>query len=143
MAEFTISLKELEDLSKQLVRMGESGRDIAERMLYAGGSVVKEQLRENSRVHYDKGDMYRGIGYTEPMGKISERYVNVYPRGIVKRGKKTVSNALKGFVLNYGSPWIEGDEWFDKGVLASEKRAVDAMEKVFYENAEKIFKIKL
>lgn len=140
-----ITLNGLDDIARVLEGFRDAGKDIADRMLYAGGYVAKSQLKEEVQRHHhiDTGSMYENIGYTDPKGKGSERFVTAYPRGSVKRKNKTTSNALKGFVLNYGSAarGITGDMWFDKGVYASEQQIEKEMIRVFDEQIEKIVKL--
>lgn len=135
-----IILDGLDDVIDRLTKLGASADGIADKMLNAGGYAAKEKLQdvlEGSQRHILTGSMHDKTGYTDPKSYGSARQVTVYPRG---KDKKGTSNALKGFVLNYGSParGIVGDAWFDHGVNAAEPQIESEMRRVFEENIDKI-----
>lgn len=135
-----ITLDGLDDVIDRLTKLGASADGIADKMLNAGGYAAKEKLQdvlEGSHRHILTGSMHDETGYTNPKTVGSARQTTVYPRG---KDKKGTSNALKGFVLNYGSParGIVGDAWFDYGVNAAEPQIESEMRRVFEENIDKI-----
>ncbi len=151
-----VSLSGLDDIADTVYRLGADAEPLVERMLHAGSIAAKEVLKESveSNRHVRTGAMRDSIGYTLRRGDEAGMHSVVYPRGIetrtyTGRTKKTkskkgeqyqVSNALKGFVLNYGSTarGISADRWFDHGANAAEPKVENEMRRVFEENIDKI-----
>lgn len=135
-----IELTGLDDIVRRINELGNRTTETVDKMLNAGGYVMKTEQQDvvsTSHRHILTGSMHDKIGYTAPKNAGTGRQTTVYPRGV--DGKKT-SNALKGFVLNYGSAarGIVGDHWFDYGVSATEPQAEEAMRQVFEEEIDKI-----
>lgn len=135
-----ITLDGIDDVIRTVTKLGAAADGMVDKMLNAGGLAAKEKLQdvlEGSHRHILTGSMHDNTGYTDPKSYGSARQVTVYPRG---KDKKGTSNALKGFVLNYGSParGIVGDAWFDYGVNAAEPQIESEMRRVFEENIDKI-----
>lgn len=151
-----VSLAGLDDIVDAVNELGADADSLVNRMLHAGSAAAKEVLKQgaDSNRHVNTGKMRDSIGYTIKHGYEGARYSVVYPRGTVtrtyagrtqktrsKKGKQyQVSNALKGFVLNYGSTarGISGDRWFDHGADAAEPKVESEMRRVFEENIDKI-----
>lgn len=137
----TMRLERLDKIAQQLAQLGSGSKEIADAMLAAGGYAAKVILQKEAESHVDTGAMRDSIGYKDPsISRGNIRSTTVYPRGEVTRGNKKVSNALKGFVLNYGSAakGITGDHWFDEGSYAAEPEAYEQMRRVFQEKIDKI-----
>ena len=151
-----ISLNKLEGVTEMIDKFGAEADHIVEKMLHRGGMTAKEHLKDGaeSKQHVNTGAMRDSMGYTLKKGYGAERYAEVYPQGTVtrtykgrtkktksKKGKKYhVSNALKGFVLNYGSTkrGIERDKWFDNSADTAAPHILSDMYKVFEEEIDKI-----
>lgn len=135
----TMTFDGIEDIRKDIEALGSKASDIVNKMLIVGGLVAKEQLKYNAENygHVLTGSMRNKIGYSSPRSSGGEIYTKVYPRGT---DSKKQSNALKGYVLNYGSTIrnIQGDAWFEWGVKAAEPQVENEMRRVFEENVEKI-----
>ncbi len=136
-----IAIERLDKIARELNQLGYAAKDIADDMLIAGGSVAKGILQDAASSHVRTGAMKKSIRYKDP--RISHGYIrstSIYPMGTVKRGKSEVPNALKGFVLNYGSTarGIAGDHWFDEGSYAAEPEAYEEMRRVFNEKIDEI-----
>ncbi len=145
-----VSLSGLDDIADTVYRLGADAEPLVERMLHAGSVAAKEVLKESveSNRHVRTGAMRDSIGYKDPSYLNGGFQTTVYPRGTVTRHSKKksksktyrVSNALKGFVLNYGSTarGISADHWFDHGGNAAEPKVENEMRRVFEENIDKI-----
>lgn len=135
----TFNFNGIEDIQGSITELGSKTDDVVDRMLIAGGFAAKEELKRHAEEygHVLTGSMRNKIGYSSPKSAGGERFTSVYPRGT---DHKKASNALKGYVLNYGSSLrkIEGDAWFDWGTRAAEPQVENEMRRVFEENIEKI-----
>lgn len=135
----TFNFNGIDDIQKRITELGSKTDDIVDRMLIAGGYVAKEELKYHAENfgHVLTGSMRDKIGYSSPKSADNERFTSVYPRGT---DRKKTSNALKGYVLDYGSKLrkIEGDAWFNHGVIAAEPQVESEMRRVFEENIDKI-----
>lgn len=136
----TIDLSGLDDVIRDLDRLGTNVGKTIDKMLSAGGYAMKAKQQDvvsTSHRHILTGSMHDKIGYSNPKTVGSARQTTVYPRGA---DRKKTSNALKGFVLNYGSVvrGIVGDHWFDYGVYAATPEVEEAMRQTFEEEIDKI-----
>lgn len=135
-----IELDGLDDVIQTITKLGAAADGMVDKMLNAGGLAAKEKLQDvvsGSHRHILTGSMHDKTGYTDPKSYGSARQVTVYPRG---KDKKGTSNALKGFVLNYGSSTrgIVGDGWFDYGSYAAEPLVESEMRRVFDEEIDEV-----
>lgn len=135
-----VTLSGLDDVIRTVTKLGAAADKMVDDMLNAGGFAAKTKLQDivsTSHRHILTGSMHDKTGYTDPKTVGSSRETVVYPRG---KDKKGTSNALKGFVLNYGSParGIVGDHWFDYGSSAAEPEIEKEMRRVFEETINKI-----
>lgn len=131
----TLTFDGLDDVISKLTKLGERLDPTVKAMLHAGGLAAKEELQtvlETSHRHILTGSMHDKTGYSNPRGSGAEQSTVVYPRG---KDKKGTPNALKGFVLNYGTRdgRIIGDNWFFGGFEAAEPRIESEMRRVFEE----------
>lgn len=129
----------LDDIQRSITELGEKADIIVDKMLNAGGYVVKEEFKyqAENKGHILTGSLRNKIGYSSPRTSNDERYTIVGPRGT---DKKKTSNALKGYVLNYGSAvrGIQGSAWFDWGIEHVEPKVEESMRRVFEEEIDKI-----
>ena len=135
-----ITIDGIDDIVRRINELGNRTTETVDKMLNAGGYVMKTEQQEvvsTSHRHILTGSMHDKIGYTTPKNAGTGRQTTIYPRGA--DGKKT-SNALKGFVLNYGSAarGIVGDGWFDYGVTVAEPKVEETMRQIFEEEIDKI-----
>lgn len=126
MAKLDISgFNEFTDL---LLKQDKIATEAVPEMLESAGKVVKEVLTESIiQKNFTKsgkrafGDLKASIKVTKIKGKGEEKYVEVYPMGTDRKG---VSNATKGFVLNYGRSHMDAKPWFSD----AQTKAVEAGE---------------
>lgn len=116
---------------------------VVDDMLNAGADVVAEAQRAEIQRQW-KGSYSMGISAksikkakkirtTKYLG-ITGRYINIYPQGTRKRGKKSIRNAEIAFINEYGAP---GRGIASRPAIASanakaERQAVEAGEKVYH-----------
>lgn len=137
MAKFNmVGLKELE---REIAKRASLLPDVAPEMLKAGTDILVEYQKEFVK---DKGlhetwDMYHSI----KAGPVKEGkdgwYQEVWPQG---RDRKGTKNAVKGFVLEYGtskSDRIGPTHWMSDANDAAKDEMVEAMRKVWLEYVER------
>lgn len=129
MARFDMS--GLEDVIRDMERMGEKSGDVAKAMLFAGAEKVKSAWRSAVESHglVDTGDMLESIGYKRNPKKVGDDIsVEIYPQGTDRKG---VRNAEKAFILHYGTSSRRGTRFVDDADRMSESDAIPAMEAVW------------
>lgn len=129
MARFDMS--GLDDVIREMRRMGEESGDAAKAMLQAGAESVKSAWRQAAEDHNlrDTGDMIESIGFNSEPKKIGDvMSIDIYPQGTDRKG---VRNAEKAFVLHYGTSKMEAKRWVDDADRYSETTAIPAMEAVW------------
>lgn len=129
MAIFTT--KGLEEVIKEMKRMGQLSGDVAKEMLMVGAEEVKTAWTEaaNKHGHLDTGEMIRSIDYSREVKTADEvLYVDIYPQGKYKNGQRRAEIA---FILNYGTSKIPASRWVDDADRASLVRVSPAMIKVW------------
>lgn len=135
----TITFNGIDYIRRRIDKLGSKTDELVGKMLIAGGYAAKEQFKYHAEDygHVLTGSMRDKIGYSSPKSNGEERYTDVYPRGT---DKKKTSNALKGYVLNYGSNLrkIDSSHWFTFGAIAAEPKVENEMRRVFEENIDKI-----
>lgn len=127
----SLKVEGLDDLTKELERMGELVGPLADAMLKAGAQPVVESWKAEAtkRRHIDTGKMIKSISADRKIKDVegASKYITVYPRG----EDKGVRNAEKAFVLHYGSSKLDADHWVDAANLNAEPQAIAAMTGVF------------
>lgn len=126
MAKLDISgFNEFTDL---LLKQDKIAMEAVPEMIKGAGEVVKQVLTQSIiQKNFTKsgkrafGDLKASIGVSKIQGKGEEKYVEVYPMGTDRKG---VSNATKGFVLNYGRSHMDAKPWFSD----AQTKAVEAGE---------------
>lgn len=122
--------------------------ELIENMLNAGADVIVKAQRSEIQARW-AGPHSEGISArsvkknnkirtTKYVG-ISGRYIDIYPQGTRKRGRKHVRNAEIAFINEYGAP--------KRGIAArpaifianakSEQKAVEASERVYHAYLDK------
>lgn len=121
----------IDEIIKEVVRLGEAGAEVGDKMLMAGAEEVKEAWRTSAEKHghRDLGDMIEKIGYPrQPKDVGGIRTIDIYPQG---KDRKGVRNAEKAFILHYGSSSIKGSHWVDDADAEAGPRVQQAMEDIF------------
>lgn len=121
----------IDDLIKEIDRLGDAGKEVGDEMLLAGAEEVKLswQISAGMHGHKDTGDMVGSIGFPlKPKDVGGIRYIDIYPQG---KDRKGVRNAEKAFILHYGSSSIPSSHWVDDADEEAGPRVQDAMEKVY------------
>lgn len=134
------SMKGLEDVIFEMMRLGEDTGPTADKMILAGAEEVKKawEYVAESRNHKDSGDMIKSIGYSKTPKKASGiLWIDIYPQGNDSRG---VRNAMKAFKIHYGTSKKEGDHWVDEADYYAMITAIPAMQKIWEEHLEEIKK---
>lgn len=131
MAKFNmVGLKELE---REIAKRASLLPDAAPEMLNAGTDILVEYQRGTviEKGLIETGDMFDSI----KAGPVKEGkdgwYQEVWPQG---RDRKGTKNAVKGFILEYGtskSKRIEATHWMSDANDAAKEEIVEAMRKVW------------
>ncbi len=91
----------IEAIDEQLKKLG--GREHARKIVEAGSAAAVKKLQERTeQAHHimlNGGEMMKSFAPGKYHEDIDECWQDVYPQGYDSRG---VSNAVKGFVINYG-----------------------------------------
>lgn len=121
----------LDDLINDVIRLGDAGKEVGDKMLIAAAVEVKEAWKDSAQRHNlkDTGDMINSIGYPRQPKNVGDvRTIDIYPKG---KDRKGVMNAEKAFILHYGSSSIKPTHWVDEADEAAAPQVQEAMEKVF------------
>lgn len=121
----------LDDVMREMTRMGEQTGDVAQAMIQTGAYYVREAWRRaaDEMDHRITGDMIESIGYARYPSSFGEAlYIDIYPQG---KDRKGVRNAEKAFILHYGSSKLQGSRWVDLADEYSEETAIPAMRQVW------------
>ena len=121
----------LDDVIREMERLGELYGETADEMLLAGADEVKKAWKASAErhKHRDTGDMIESIGYPRQPKRVGDiRSIDVYPQGTDQKG---IRNAEKAFILNYGTKTRPASNWvFDADARCAEPVA-KAMEAVW------------
>ena len=126
----------LDEVYRDLMRLGDQAGPIAEKMLRAGAAeVVKgwqlaiDEAGDDGLV--DSGDMRRSVAPSRNIkGSAGEKYIEIYPQGSDRRGRR---NAEKAFIQHYGSSRVKATRFVDKAEEYGEENAVPVMQAVWDE----------
>lgn len=120
-----LSLSGLDEFQDKLMQRQKAATEAVPEMLKAGAAVlVKAQQEEVKRTFTGKrstGDLAASIKSTAVKEKQTEKFVEVYPHGKDRHG---VSNATKGFVLQYGRSNMPARPW----MTAANEKAADEVQ---------------
>ena len=103
----------LDDLIREMERLGEASGEIAEDMVTAAVEEIRDAWKESAEENNlrDSGDMIESIGFPQPMQRIGDvLYRDVYPQGTDRKG---VRNAEKAFLAHYGTSRQPATDWVD------------------------------
>lgn len=120
----------LDDLIRDMTRMGERSGEIAHAMVDAGVEEIRECWRDSAEAHghRDTGDMIASIG-SGPFIDMNDIVAkDVYPLG---KDHKGVRNAEKAFVLHYGTRRIPGSYWVDDADDKAAPRVQSRLEQIW------------
>lgn len=142
MANFSTSY--LSDIIGNLEGLEKNIGEIQDEMLEAAGTEFEKAWKNGIERHEhvnSEGDIKQGYVDTGDMRdsvkfKVSKKNktVTIAPTG---KDRKGVRNALKAFVLHYGSTKIAGDRFVDDVEEKGEDAAIDAMMEVYNEELNK------
>lgn len=136
----------LDALEKEIARRASLLDDVAPEMLKAGTDVLvghqKKAIKECAHIAdgkpkvglIDSRDLFDSIRAGKVKSGEDGYYQEVWPQG---RDHKGVSNAKKGFVLEYGTSKIKATHWMSEAAEAAEEEVVDAMRNVWNKYAER------
>ena len=141
----TMDTTGLDELIRDMRRMGEYSGEQANKMVLAAGEVIKDSwIQEAQKRRLRKsGQMIGSIGYAKDVKDIGGvKYTDVYPQG--KDSKTGVRNAQKAFILHFGSSrWKDsrgrGFGWVDEASAKAEQpveRKLTEMWGQFLENGK-------
>lgn len=123
----------LNELVNNLSSFAEDFTEMEDEILTEAGEIFTEEWKDGIKRfgHIDTGDMQDSVKAKRSKKDTS---VEIYPQG---KDKKGVRNAMKAFILHYGSSTIKGDRFVDDVEEKGEKRAVEAAEVIYQETLEK------
>ena len=133
----------LDDVLKEMKRLGEIDGTVAEDMILSGAEEYKKSWKASAKKHgYDRpgkskqatGDMIKSIGYPRKPKTVQDALsLDIYPQG---KDKKGVRNAEKAFVLHYGRTNMPGSHWVDEAEKNADGPATKAMTEVWDKHLE-------
>ena len=126
----------LDDLIREMQRMGEDSGEVAEAMVNAAVIEIRDAWKESAENHglRDTGAMIESIGFPAPVQNAGGiLYRDVYPQG---KDGKGVRNAEKAFILNYGTKRRAATYWVDEADQASGPRVQQRLEEIWGEFLE-------
>ena len=126
----------LDDLVREMRRMGQDSGKVAEAMVQAAAIEIREAWKEAAEEHglRDTGAMIESIGFNGPVKSIGNAlYQDVYPQG---KDEKGVRNAEKAFILHYGTTRRPGTYWVDDADEKSGQRVQRRLEEMWGEFLE-------
>ena len=127
----TFNVTGLEEIIRDLQRMGDESKEVAEKMLIAGADVVRWEWQKaiQAKGHIDTGAMLMSVKADKaPKERGGVMVVNVYPRGTDSTGTR---NAEKAFIAHYGRTHQRGSGFVDMANEAAVAPAWSAMEAVW------------
>ena len=134
MARFDVS--GLEDMIREMERLGESTGPVAEEMVQAAAAEIRDAWKRSAdeHGHRDTGAMIASIGFArKPLRAGDIIYQDIYPQG---KDKKGVRNAEKAFILHYGTSRIRASYWVDDADRYSEPLVTERLEQIWADYLE-------
>lgn len=123
----------LDDLIREMQRMGEESGDVAETMVNAAVIEIRDAWRQSAENHglRDTGAMIESIGFPAPVQNAGGiLYRDVYPQGVDGKG---VRNAEKAFILNYGTKRKAATYFVDEADQAAGPKVQQRLEEIWGE----------
>lgn len=121
----------LDDLIKQMQRLGQDEGPIAEEMVNASVEAIREEWRKSAEKHghRDTGALIESIGFGPgPIRSGNIVFRDVYPQGKDAKGTR---NAEKAFILNYGTSRIPASYWIDEADENSAQPVQEACQRIW------------
>lgn len=121
----------INDLINEVVRLGEVGEEVGDKMLLAGAEEVKNAWKFAAGLHghIKTSDMVNSVEFSRrPENVGGVRTIDIYPQG---KDRKGVRNAEKAFILHYGSSKLRPTHWVDDADAIAGPAVQETMEKVF------------
>lgn len=120
----------LEEIIKDMNRLGQQVAPVADEMLQAGAAVVQWEWQRaiSSAGHIDTGEMFGSVKPTKIKDVGGVKALAVYPQGKDDTGTR---NAEKAFIANYGRDDQPASHFADKAEENAEAPAQTAMEAVW------------
>ena len=120
----------LDKLVDEMRRMGQASGAVAEAMVGAAVSVIRDAWKESADAHglRDTGAMIDSIAAEniQHIGAVVSG--DVYPRG---KDGKGVRNAEKAFILNYGKAGFPATYWVDDADASAAPRVQETLESMW------------
>lgn len=128
MAKFKVT--GLDEIIKDMNRLGQQVGPVADEMLQAGAAVVQWEWQKaiSNAGLIDTGDMFASVRPTKPKETGGVKSLTVYPQGKDSTGTR---NAEKAFIGNYGRENQPATHFADKAEENAEAPAQTAMEAVW------------
>lgn len=123
----------LDDLIREMTRMGEDGGEVAKAMVRAATLEIRDAWKKSAEDHglRDTGAMIDSIASHGPVLEIAGIFQrDVYPQG---KDAKGVRNAEKAFILHYGTSRIPATYWVDDADEASGPKVQQRLEEIWDE----------
>lgn len=124
-----MSFEGLDEVYREMTRLGEIAGPTADRMAEAGAAEVvagwKQAITEAGLVK--TGAMKNSVA----AGKVRGGRCDIYPQGKDAKGTR---NAEKAFILHYGSSRVKATRFVDRAEEISEPRAVEVMTRIWEES---------
>jgi hypothetical protein len=118
----------LDELIREMMRLGQNSGPVAEKMLDAAAEIIREGWKEAAAEHghIDTGDMVNSVKYDTKDARMLMR--EIYPHG---KDSKGVDNAQKAFILHYGKHNLPGDYWVDDAEMKAGPKAIEACREIW------------
>ena len=120
----------VDELVREMTRMGETSGPVAEAMLDAAAAVTRDAWKEVAEEHgyHVSHNMIDSIGFPTKLVSASVLIREIYPQG---RDEKGVRNAEKAFYLHYGTSRIAASYWVDEAEDRADPRAFSVMDDIW------------
>lgn len=133
-----IDINGFEDVERQLLQRTERAAKAVPKMVREGAIVLASAQIEEIKSMFGKsdrstGDLAKSIGCAPIKTNSTGTFTTVYPRG---KDSKGVSNATKGFVLQYGRRRMIARPWFTSANEKAAPKVHEAMRKVWEESQD-------
>lgn len=137
-----LKLEGLDEVIREMTRMGEASGSAADAMILAGADIVRAEWIKSARKHghVDTGAMVANVGLAGKVKTVAGmRSVDVTALGQVTRGRKTprtTRNAEKAAYLSRGTRRIKGSRFVEEAERAADAPAAAEMTRVWTEFIE-------
>ena len=138
-----MTFKARDDYALKLSALGAGSVDVAKKAIYQAAEIVTDKIRENLEANLSgsvqsTGALAASLGIT-PIRTDKNGIINA-KIGFDGYDGKGVPNQLKARVMESGSSRVQKRPFVRPAVNATKKTAVEAMQKVINEEAEKIMR---